>query len=367
MKEWYLYFYLTMRKGLLLICLLNMFVSNAQPEVRLEGRMKLGFLAAHRSVMGHLANSHAVAGELSYVFKGNGEKRWHNFYGRPEYGGTFFIGSVGNMELMGLYYGGFAFMRIPIINKAHYKLTGNLGVGLGIASKYYNPDDSVLILSMGIGSRLNALVQMGVSNQFIFGKHTWSLGLDMTHFSNGSTKVPNYGLNLPFISLGYGYKIKDSKADTLFKTKSFDPYWQYGVMSIASVKQINPVGGKSYGCFGFNIVGRRFFKGSAGMELSLDFFSKQAIFGYQPEVPKTQADIIQLGVFAGYLMPLDKLHVIIGMGYYVRDKFQPEDPMYHRVGLRYVFDNGLNLNLVLKSHWARADYVEYGIGYTFRK
>ena len=41
--------------------------------------------------------------------------------------------------------------------------------------------------------------------------------------------------------------------------------------------------------------------------------------------------------------------------------------MYHRVGLRYVFANGININLVLKSHWARADYVEYGIGYTFKK
>jgi hypothetical protein len=35
------------------------------------------------------------------------------------------------------------------------------------------------------------------------------------------------------------------------------------------------------------------------------------------------------------------------------------------VGMRYRFDNGLLLNLVLKSHWAKADYVEWGVGYTF--
>ena len=48
-------------------------------------------------------------------------------------------------------------------------------------------------------------------------------------------------------------------------------------------------------------------------------------------------------------------------------KYRPEDLFYHRVGMRYVFDNGINMNLVLKSHWARADYVEYGIGYTFKR
>lgn len=332
----------------------------------MEGRFKLGFLAAHRSVMGHLATSHSVAGELSYVIKGKGSKDWHQYYGNPEYGGALYFGSVGNRQLMGMYYGGMAFMRLPIIKTKSYRLSGSMGVGLGIASKYYNPDDSLLILSMGIGSRLNALVQLGLVNQFYFGKHYISLGLDMTHFSNGSTKVPNYGLNLPYLSLGYGYRIREI-GDSIPTNGGFEPKWYFGAMGIASVKQINPVGGKTYPIFGFNVLARRIFSGSAGLEVSFDFFSKQAIHGYQPQVKKSQADIIQLGLFAGYIMPMNHLHVIVGMGYYVRDKYQPEDPMYHRVGLRYVFNNGLNLNLVLKSHWARADYVEYGIGYTLKR
>lgn len=338
----------------------------AQQDEYLEGRFKLGFLAAHRSVMGHLATSHSVAGELSYVIKGKGSKPWHQYYGNPEYGATLYFGSVGNMELMGMYYGGMAFMRLPLISTRNYRLSGTMGVGLGLASKYYNPEDSVLILSMGIGSRLNAMVQLGVLNQFYFANQYVSFGIDMTHFSNGSTKVPNYGLNLPYLSLGYGYRFRELR-DTSFSSKSFEPYWQFGVMGITSLKQINPVGGKTYPCYGLNLVARRVFSGSAGLEMSFDIFSKQAIHGYQPQVKKSQTDIIQLGVFAGYIMPLNHLHLVVGMGYYVRDKYQPEDPMYHRVGLRYVFDNGINLNLVLKSHWARADYVEYGIAYTFKR
>jgi hypothetical protein len=57
---------------------------------------------------------------------------------------------------------------------------------------------------------------------------------------------------------------------------------------------------------------------------------------------------------------------VLGMGAYVKDRYQPDGPLYHRIGMRYQFSNGITANLVLKSHWAKADYVEWGIGYTFK-
>ncbi|MBL4861872.1 MAG: hypothetical protein JKY09_02490, partial [Crocinitomicaceae bacterium] len=75
----------------------------SQYETWLEGRVKAGFLVAHRSIMGHLANEHAYAGELSYFVQGKGRKAWHEAYKYPTYGVTGFFGTVGNRELMGHY------------------------------------------------------------------------------------------------------------------------------------------------------------------------------------------------------------------------------------------------------------------------
>ena len=50
----------------------------------------------------------------------------------------------------------------------------------------------------------------------------------------------------------------------------------------------------------------------------------------------------------------------------MKDRYDMDNELYHRVGMRYQFDNGLLLNMVLKTHWAKADYVEYGIGYTLK-
>jgi hypothetical protein len=43
-------------------------------EVWVEGRFKAGFLAAHRSSIGHLAVEHAYAGELSYLVQTKGQR-----------------------------------------------------------------------------------------------------------------------------------------------------------------------------------------------------------------------------------------------------------------------------------------------------
>jgi hypothetical protein len=188
----------------------------------------------------------------------------------------------------------------------------------------------------------------------------------MTHFSNGASKVPNLGINLPYVSLGYSRVMRMTQMDSMPEV-SVLPYkkWMFNVTGIVSIKEIFPTGGKKYPIYAMYGSLRWFSKPKVGMEWGLDLISKQAIMGYRPEIQKSQWDIFQVGVFGAYLLPLDRFHFAFGMGVYLKDKYQPEDFMYHRVGMRYYLKNGINLNLCLKSHWARADYVEWGVGYTF--
>lgn len=349
----------------LLISLIIGFSLFGQNEIWISAKGKIGFLAAHRANIGHLATEHAFATEITLEKQSKGEKAWQKAYGMPRYGVTAFVGTVGNRELLGHYFGAFGFMTFPMINQEKFTLAAKVGSGLGYGTKVYDPDNN--ILSSAVSTHFNAMISMGLDARLVLGNNSFVLGIDMTHFSNAAYQVPNLGLNIPYLSIGYGRKIKESSIDTSIHHKTFQKYWEFGGVAIASVKEIFPTEGKKYPVFGLNAIARRYFKQTVGMELSFDFIYKQAIYAYQADVPKTDAEIIQLGIFAGYLVPLNHLHLVVGMGYYVKDKYQPEDAFYHRVGMRYVFDNGLNLNLVLKSHWARADYAEFGIGYTIRR
>lgn len=349
-----------------LCCLAGPLLSQQDRETWLEARGKAGFLIAHRSSMGHMAQEHAYAGEFSYFIKPKGEKAWHSLFRDPLYGFTFFTGTVGSKQYLGHYFGLYSFIEFPFVKYKAYSFAGKIGSGIGYGTKVY--DSETNILNVAIGTHFNAQICLALVSRFTLGKNMFSLSLDMTHFSNGSTKIPNLGINVPYVSLAYSRKLtekKDEKREEHFDLKK--RRLEYGAILIGSMQEVFPGFNHKYPVIGLDLVGRYFFGGKSAMEVSFDLFSKQSIKNYQPDVEKSQLDMLQMGVYCGYIIPLDRVHILIGMGAYLRDKYSPADPLYHRLGFRYVFPNGLNLNLALKSHWARADYIEYGIGYTFKK
>ena len=338
--------------------------SQSRYEWGIEARGKLGFLAAHRGVMGHLPQEPAFAGELTWFMHTKGSKKWHSSCGYPVTGVTLFGGSVGNREILGTYWGAYGFIEFPFLSLGNYQFLGKMGSGLAYGNKVFSYEDNPKNVAMS--THLNALICLGVKSRYRFGRNSITLGLDMTHFSNGAFKVPNLGVNMPYVSLGYSYMIRLKQNDTLVEPDML-PYrkWLFNVTGIFSAKEIFPTGGKKYPVYALTNSVRWFSKPKVGMEWGIDLISKQAIMGYRPELDKTQWDILQVGVFGAYLLPLDRFHFAFGMGTYIKDKYQPEDFLYHRLSMRYYFENGINLNVGLKSHWARADYVEWGLGYTF--
>ncbi|GAB5419023.1 MAG: acyloxyacyl hydrolase [Crocinitomicaceae bacterium] len=318
--------------------------------------------------MGHVVDEHAIATEFSYYFKGNGERRWHLPYNKPRYGVSGFVGTVGNRKLFGVYYGAYGFISLPFWKGDHFTFAGRLGSGLSIAPKVY--DHVSNNLSIATSTHVNALVSLAAEARYEFGPHALNAIIDMTHFSNGAAKVPNLGLNVPFLSFGYAHRIRERHIYDVPREiliGDYQKYWEFGAVGILSAKEVYPVGGPKYPVYGFNLMGRRYFKPQVGMEVSFDIMHKASLRTYTPEVYASNTDVLQLGAFVGYLMPFNHFHIVVGMGAYLRDKSFFGEDFYHRVGMRYVFDNGININCVLKSHWARADYVEYGVGYTFKR
>lgn len=330
----------------------------------LEARMKAGFLMGHRVVMGHLAQEHAYAAELSYVFRTNGEKSWHRHYNYPELSVNLYYGSVGNTKILGNFTGAYGSIAIPFVTGERFHLNGKLGCGLSYTNKVY--DEVINKKNVAISTQINALINIGIDAKTYFGKNWISVGADLTHFSNGGFRVPNLGLNLPYLSLGYGRFMSVTEERSAIEKTSAIPQRKLllGATAIASVKEMFPTNGKAYPVYALSLNARMFMKPKVGWEVALDVISKQAIWGYRVEVEKTQWKIMQFGIYAGYLLPLNQFHFVVGMGAYVRDFYNPDGLLYHRVGMRYYLKNGVYFNLVLKSHWGKADYVEWGVGYS---
>src|SRR6185369_16213582 len=74
---------------------------------------------------------------------------------------------------------------------------------------------------------------------------------------------------------------------------------------------------------------------------------------------------IRAGVGIGYGLSFDRLCLSIQNGIYVYDQLHYDGIFYHRVAARYFFDNHMIAGFSLDTHFATADVVEFGFGYSF--
>jgi hypothetical protein len=333
-------------------------------DVDFEVKSKYGFLIAHRSIMSHIPKEHTKGFEFSVVLQTKGSKSWQNSMNRPKIGFSLMGTSAGNKELVGNLFGTYSYLQFPLIKGEKNFFYAKVGAGIGYAHKVFDQETNPknIILS----SHFNALINLGLFYQHHFKKSYVAIGLDLTHFSNGASEVPNLGANLPYISLAYGHNFRKSNTEIKLKDKiQFSKEWNYTVLGITTFKESYPTSAAKYTVFATSILGQKLFSHKVGYETGFDFIYKPSIRSYKPEIYKSAESMFQLGFYNGYVMTLDKLQLAIGMGIYLKDEYNADDRFYHRVGMKYYLNKNLFLNLTLKSHWAKADYVEYGVGFRF--
>lgn len=329
--------------------------------------VKSGFLVAHHSTMAHLPKSNITAFELGFHKPLSLKKAWHSWYKKPIVSFNLYASNLANNAILGQAIGSYCSIGFPFARSRNHFLLGRLGAGLGYLTKHFDQHSNQK--NVAIGTHVNALIQLGLRGVFQMNKSNQLIyQLDLTHFSNGAYRVPNLGLNMFFVGLGFAHSFSTKRITSKSGLDVFprNKYWYGNVTGIFSHKEIYPTGRVGKPVYALSISAKRIGLKKAGVEFALDVISKQILFEYKSYVPKTQLSILQMGFYTGYILPLDQLHFILGMGVYFKDRYNPDDALYHRVGMRYCFKNGITLNLLLKSHWAKADYVEYGLGYNFQ-
>jgi hypothetical protein len=75
---------------------------------------------------------------------------------------------------------------------------------------------------------------------------------------------------------------------------------------------------------------------------------------------------VQAGVYGTYERLFGKMAIPVQVGAYVynRDRFPV---VYQQIGLRYQATPRLAASALLKTHLGKADFINVGIGYTFKK
>ncbi len=331
-----------------------------------EGKFHSGVLAVHRPSISHLPQNNVFALEGSFFVDLHDSNTWARAFPIPRLGISAFYSQTGNPEILGSLFGTFVFGDLPFFRTKKHAFSARVGSGLAFATKVYDPIKNPKNNAMS--AYANVVVQLSLKYSVFVKKSEFGIGLGLNHFSNGSNKLPNLGLNYPTIFLTYGQK----RGEFVDKNKpkyalSWNAPWQFGANMILSAKEVYPTGGRKYPIFALNAFARKIFNPKSGVEFGLDGIYKSALLDYLPEYKKNPREIVQLGLFVGQVLNFDRFSTVLGMGAYFFDRYLPEDRFYHRIGMRYRFDNNVLMGLTLKSNWGKADYVEWSLGYVFNK
>ncbi len=328
-------------------------------------RFLLGSYLTMQAKAEYLRDSYSSFTEIYWQKKTNGNKDWQIAHNYPSWGISFITGNTGSRKYIGRLYAVQPYFQFPLYQSSVYRGHLKLGGGAGWITKPYdlnnNPKNTL------IGTHLNAFLQASLQNEFIINRHlSFDAGIGLIHLSNGSTTLPNLGLNMPLISAGIRYTptteliIKKKLPDTSF------PGINFSIGTSLSIKQAPWVGGKHYLINSLHGEAIKRVNSKSGYGGGLILFYNRSIKNFEEEAVLNEGKrkSLQAGVYASYEHFLGKLSIPVQVGTYLYNA--DKDPfLFQQYGLRYRLANPVTVSILLKSHMGQADFIHIGGSYNF--
>ncbi|NOR86844.1 MAG: hypothetical protein GQ527_04485, partial [Bacteroidales bacterium] len=198
-------------------------------------------------------------------------------------------------------------------------------------------------------------------------------GFSLIHFSNGSTATPNYGLNLPMVSLGVSKRISKPNDQIVERKASIPPFsykankiYVFNAMAAYASKNMGNVFGERYDVYMASVSALKYFNEISSLGVSFDFSwdgSHVALLENKGIGDPSFITVMRPGIAPTYEMRIS--HVILGFnaGIYWGGKEKSEGDIYEQLMLKYLVYKDTFVSITLRAHGARAAFLSWGIGY----
>lgn len=351
-----------------LFFLLTLFQLSAQQRVALNSIG--GFVIAHRTVMQNLVTGHVRGGELTYETALIGSKSWHSLYRYPSVGVSLSALDLGNPVELGQAYGLTPYLRLPLIKKNDH-LAFKFGLGLGVLTRHFNRLENHK--NVAIGSACNASIVLGLWYKAPLGKLlALQTGIQLQHFSNGSFRSPNLGVNLPMLSVGlqFGKQQRNTfESGDIIVPMEKDSVGRIYISPRVGMKELLSTGGHKYLTYALHLSRLKAISSKYSYTLFMDVLYNSSLKEEMAEnelVLDRTIDYAQLGAGAGMENHYGRFAIYLQMAAYLYSKQPGVGRIYHRLGIKHDLGKNGYISFGLKSHFAKADYIELGCGLRLR-
>nr|WP_321235844.1 acyloxyacyl hydrolase [uncultured Psychroserpens sp.] len=362
MKRFIAYFF-----GLFCVC---SFAQEKDPNLfTLDANFFYGTVLEHNPDISHLITDHPTGLILSYNKKTYGFKEWESRYNYPDWGVSFVYQNMKN-ETLGENYGLYAHYNFYFF-KRH--LNFRLGQGIAYTTNPYDKVENFRNNAYGSDLLSSTYLMLNYKKENIVKGFGIQAGISIVHYSNANFRAPNTSTNTFAFNIGTNYLFDYHKEPEYIASSDEKTYKESIKFNFAFRTGVNESDIIDMGQFPFYIVSayadKRLNRKSA-IQLGTDvFFSKfleELIYFYSVAFPERNIsgdeDWKRVGVFVGHELFINKMSFITQLGYYVYYPYDFEGQVYNRIGLKRYFGDKFFGAITLKSHGAKAEAVEFGIG-----
>ncbi|WP_040281220.1 acyloxyacyl hydrolase [Psychroserpens damuponensis] len=328
-----------------------------------------GTILEHNPDISHLITGHPSGLILSYNKKTYGFKDWESRFNYPDWGFSFIYQDMKNTYL-GENYSLYAHYNFYFLNR---NLNFRIGQGMAYTTNPYDKNTNFRNNAYGSDLLSSTYLMLNYKKENIIKGFGLQAGISVIHYSNANFRAPNTSTNTFAFNVGANYMFNSDKEPEYIPTSEEKKYKEPIAFNFAFRSGVNESDIIDVGQYPFYIISayadKRINRKSA-IQLGTDvFFSKfleELIHFYAVAFPelnvKGDEDWKRVGVFVGHELFINKMSFVTQLGYYVYYPYDFEGQVYNRIGLKRYFGDKIFGAITLKSHGAKAEAVEFGIG-----
>tara|TARA_R110002050_G_scaffold179118_3_gene312373 strand:- start:6335 stop:7432 length:1098 start_codon:yes stop_codon:yes gene_type:complete len=334
----------------------------------LDASQFYGTILLHNPDVTHLIDSHPGGLILSLNRKTYGLKSWEQRYNYPDLGYSFIYQEFNN-EVLERNFGLYAHYNFYFLKR---NLQFRIGQGLAYNTNPYDKVSNFRNNAFGSSFLSSTYLMFNFQKENVINGLGFKAGISVIHYSNANVKAPNTSTNTFAFNAGVTYDLDGGKKITYIKTnqeKITEPI-RYNLAFRTGINESDIINSGQYPFYIFSAYADKRLGTLSAIQVGTDvFFSKflkeqikyQSIAFPEKNVA-SNTDYKRVGVFVGHELFINKMSIVSQLGYYVYYPYDFEGRVYNRMGMKRYFNNDFYGVISLKSHGAKAEAVEFGIG-----
>jgi hypothetical protein len=352
----------------LLVCGYNNANSQQSEDFRFQAAAKVGygFIMNHSPSMEYITNRHVAKLELSLEGNAFGESPWNERYNFPRVGLSIAAYDFNNQTHLGKAIGVAPHFNFKLLGQNKIQWRMRTGIGLGYVQKPFDSEEN--FKNIAIGSKLNIYFSIVSEIEIkLLERLGILLGASFSHFSNSSYQKPNLGINVPAADVGFCYRFGEKKVRDFTPEPEFEgekAFWR--ITAGGGWNEVNPQAKQKHLAYALSFAREKKVSNKSSIGGSVDFYYNpvQRLILQAENVQINKGfENVQYGFSFYHVLHYGKLESFVQAGYYLQTEDKEIGNLYQLVGGRYNIGKRFNALLAIKTHFAKAEYLMFGLGF----